>query len=67
MKSRTWGKIYVDHGMKKEIHKRLGVSYPTIRKALNGERTIINEATQVRAKVRRVAIELGGKEVEIEN
>lgn len=53
--------------MKKEIHKRLGVSYPTIRKALNGERTIINEATQVRAKVRRVAIELGGKEVEIEN
>ncbi|WP_315303266.1 hypothetical protein [Tannerella forsythia] len=67
MKFKTWGKIYVDHGIKKEIHERLGVSYPTIRKALNGEITIAYKAAQVRSKVRKVAIELGGKEVELEN
>ena len=48
--------IIVDHGERQKLMKILNVSYPTIKKALNGE--ILNERAQ---KIREMAIKRGGK------
>ena len=48
--------IIVSHGERQEIMKKLNVSYPTIRRALNGE--TFNARAQ---KIREMAIKRGGK------
>ncbi len=53
-------KILVENGDKKELRRIFGVSYPTIRKALNG-----NSKSLLSVKIRKAAIERGGMEVEL--
>ena len=48
--------IIVSHGERQEIMKKLNVSYPTIRRALNGES--FNARAQ---KIREMALKRGGK------
>lgn len=52
--------IKVDHSVRKEIMKTLGCSYPTIRKALNGE-----SFSDLSRKIRRIALVKGGVELTI--
>lgn len=56
--------ILVDYGVRTEIAKTLGVSQPTIRKALSGRYNEHNEAERNLAlRIRKCAINLGGVEV----
>lgn len=52
--------IRVDYAVRKEIMKILDVTYPTIRKALNGETD-----TELSKKIRQTAIAKGGIELRI--
>lgn len=52
--------IKVDYSVRKEIMVALGVTYPTIRKALNGVTS--NELSK---KIRTVALAKGGVELKI--
>ena len=48
--------IIVDHGERQKLMQILNVSYPTIKKALNGE--TFNKRAQ---KIREIAIKRGGR------
>jgi|AGTN01.1.fsa_nt_gi hypothetical protein len=52
--------IKVEYSVRKEIMKMLNVTYPTIRKALNGETD-----TELSKKIRKMAIAKGGVELKI--
>lgn len=52
-------KIFLAHTKKKHLRQMLGVSYPTIRKALNGITKSI-----VAKEIREKAIEIGGEEMQ---
>jgi acyl-CoA hydrolase len=51
-------KIIIDYGLRTRIMKALGVTYPTVRAALNG-----SDDTDVRRRIRRYALQNGGYEV----
>ena len=51
--------ILVPHGEKKHLKKLFSVSYNTLTKALNG-----NTNTELQRRIRKAAIECGGKEYE---
>jgi hypothetical protein len=52
--------IKVDYAVRKEIMRMLNVTYPTIRKALNGETD-----TELSKRIRQTAIAKGGIELKI--
>ena len=52
--------IKVDYSVRKEIMAALGVTYPTIRKALNGKTD-----TELSKKIRKAALAKGGVELKI--
>lgn len=52
-------KIFLAHNKKKHLKQFFGVSYPTVRKALNGL-TQSSTAKEIREK----AIEIGGEEMQ---
>ncbi len=52
--------IKVDYSVRKEIMKLLNVTYPTIRKALNGKTD-----TELSKRIRETAIAKGGVELKI--
>lgn len=52
--------IKVDYSVRKEIMKMVNVTYPTIRKALNGETD-----TELSKRIRQIAIAKGGIELKI--
>ncbi|SCD21771.1 Hypothetical protein PSM36_2982 [Proteiniphilum saccharofermentans] len=52
--------IKVDYSVRKEIMKLLNVTYPTIRKALNGKTN-----TELSKRIRQTAIAKGGVELKI--
>ncbi len=52
--------IKVDYSVRKEIMKIFDVSYPTIRRALNGTTN-----TELAKKIRKVALEKGGVELKV--
>lgn len=54
--------IKVDYSVRKEIMKLLNVTYPTIRKALNGKTN-----TELSKRIRETAIAKGGVELKIIN
>lgn len=54
--------IKVDYSVRKEIMKVLNVTYPTIRKALNGKTN-----TELSKRIRETAIAKGGVELKIIN
>lgn len=50
-------KIYVDYGLKSEIHRQLGHGMPVIRRALNGA-----DDTDTQRRIRAYALANGGVE-----
>ena len=54
--------IIVSYGERQEIMKKLNVSYPTIRKALNGK-----ASNDLARKIREMALRRGGKVITILN
>ncbi|MFA7492700.1 MAG: hypothetical protein WCZ43_04190 [Proteiniphilum sp.] len=52
--------IKVDYSVRKEIMKLLNVTYPTIRKALNGKTD-----TELSKRIREIAMAKGGIELKI--
>jgi|BioPla2DNA2_1021312.scaffolds.fasta_scaffold10587_10 DeoR/GlpR family transcriptional regulator of sugar metabolism len=52
--------IKVDYSVRKEIMKIFDVSYPTIRRALNGTTN-----TELAKKIRKVALIKGGVELKV--
>lgn len=52
--------IVVSHGLKKRIMKVMNCTYPTVKKALEFEST-----TELACRIRKYAIQNGGKEYSI--
>lgn len=55
-------KILVNDGDKRRLCRMLNVSYPTVRVALSG-----SEETLLQKRIRTLAIEIGGVEVDTNN